>query len=119
MLISARDLVMRLPRADEKTIRIGMSGNLCRCTGYVGIVRAIFSVIEQRRSRGIAGESGGGRKSLGPVGSGHRGRNGDIRPSLAAPSLRENPVDTIPDFTPANLLEQHFEVAHTADQVFA
>src|ERR1700749_5002778 len=71
MLVSARDLVMRLPRADEKMIRIGMSGNLCRCTGYVGIVRAIFSVIEQRRSRGVAEERGGGRKSLGPVGSGH------------------------------------------------
>ncbi len=30
MLVSARDLVMRLPDADEQQIRIGMSGNLCR-----------------------------------------------------------------------------------------
>jgi carbon-monoxide dehydrogenase small subunit len=43
MLVSARDLVMRLPDADEQAIRIGMSGNLCRCTGYVGIVRAVAS----------------------------------------------------------------------------
>ena len=42
MLVSARDLVMRLPDADEQAIRIGMSGNLCRCTGYVGIVRAVI-----------------------------------------------------------------------------
>ena len=33
MLISARDLVLRLPDADERRIRVAMSGNLCRCTG--------------------------------------------------------------------------------------
>ena len=41
MLVSARDLVLRLPQADERLIRVGLSGNLCRCTGYVGIVRAV------------------------------------------------------------------------------
>jgi carbon-monoxide dehydrogenase small subunit len=45
MLIAARDLCRRRPGADEATIRKEMSGNLCRCTGYVGIVRAIKSVI--------------------------------------------------------------------------
>ena len=49
MLIAARDLVLRVPDADEKRVRIEMSGNLCRCTGYRGIVRAILSVIELRR----------------------------------------------------------------------
>ena len=49
MLISARDLVLRLDTSDERAIRVGMSGNLCRCTGYVGIVRAIRSVIDARR----------------------------------------------------------------------
>ena len=48
MLIAARDLVQRLPTADERRIREEMSGNLCRCTGYVGIVRAIASVIKAR-----------------------------------------------------------------------
>ena len=76
MLVSARDLVLRLPQADERLIRVGLSGNLCRCTGYVGIVRAVQSVIEARRARNIAPEPDGGRKILGPVGSGrsvHRG----------------------------------------------
>src|SRR3981189_566524 len=69
MLVSARDLVRRLPDADERRIRQGLSGNLCRCTGYVGIVRAVQSVIEARRVRQIAPEPDGGRKILGPVGS--------------------------------------------------
>jgi len=50
MLIAARDLVMRVPDADEQRVRVEMSGNLCRCTGYRGIVRAILSVLELRRA---------------------------------------------------------------------
>ena len=49
MLMTARDIVTRLPAADEARVREELSGNLCRCTGYVGIVRAILSVLEQRR----------------------------------------------------------------------
>jgi carbon-monoxide dehydrogenase small subunit len=55
MLVTARDIVMRLPDADEARIREELSGNLCRCTGYVGIVRAIVSVMAARKS------SSGGR----------------------------------------------------------
>ena len=47
MLITARDIVMRLPQADEATIRKELSGNLCRCTGYMGIVRAIQRVLKK------------------------------------------------------------------------
>ena len=50
MLIAARDLVLRVPDADEKRVRVEMSGNLCRCTGYRGIVRAILSVLALRRA---------------------------------------------------------------------
>jgi len=46
MLIAARDIVRRLPGADEQRIRVELSGNLCRCTGYLGIVNAVKSVIE-------------------------------------------------------------------------
>jgi aerobic carbon-monoxide dehydrogenase small subunit len=49
MLIAARDIVQRLPQADERRIREELSGNLCRCTGYVGIVNAVASVIEKRK----------------------------------------------------------------------
>jgi carbon-monoxide dehydrogenase small subunit len=45
MLIAARDLVRRRGPIAEREIRTEMSGNLCRCTGYVGIVRAIERVM--------------------------------------------------------------------------
>jgi carbon-monoxide dehydrogenase small subunit len=50
MLISARDLIARHPDVDEAGIRKAMSGNLCRCTGYQGIVRSIKSAARQLSS---------------------------------------------------------------------
>ncbi|MBS7700143.1 MULTISPECIES: (2Fe-2S)-binding protein [unclassified Chelatococcus] len=45
MIMAALDLVRRIPHADERTIRENLEGNICRCTGYTGIVRAIASQI--------------------------------------------------------------------------
>lgn len=45
MLATAYDIVTRLPQADEARIREELSGNLCRCTGYMGIVAAIRDVL--------------------------------------------------------------------------
>jgi len=61
MLIMARDIVLRLPGADAKMIRHQLAGNLCRCTGYMGIVAAIETVAAERVglapliTRGMAG----------------------------------------------------------------
>jgi carbon-monoxide dehydrogenase small subunit len=41
MIMSAIDLVARQPGADERAIREGLEGNLCRCTGYHNIVKAV------------------------------------------------------------------------------
>src|SRR5687768_9325425 len=49
MLTTARDIVLRLPHADEARVRLELSGNLCRCTGYQGIVDAILDVLQQQR----------------------------------------------------------------------
>lgn len=49
MLATSRDIVLRLPDADEARVREELSGNLCRCTGYVGIVRALLRVLAARR----------------------------------------------------------------------
>jgi carbon-monoxide dehydrogenase small subunit len=67
MLIAARDIVQRLPDADEPRIRVELSGNLCRCTGYRGIVAAVRSVIEARRAQPIAREAGQGAVPATPL----------------------------------------------------
>lgn len=41
MIMSALDLVRQNPDPDEKEIRTWLEGNLCRCTGYQNIVRAV------------------------------------------------------------------------------
>jgi carbon-monoxide dehydrogenase small subunit len=41
MVMSALDLVARHPNADEAKIREELEGNLCRCTGYHNIVKAV------------------------------------------------------------------------------
>ena len=48
MLVTARDIVCRLPDASDDMIRLELAGNLCRCTGYNGIVRAIRRVLDER-----------------------------------------------------------------------
>ena len=44
MLVSATALLRDNPDPTEEEIRIGLSGNLCRCTGYRGIVAAVWQV---------------------------------------------------------------------------
>jgi carbon-monoxide dehydrogenase small subunit len=44
MLVSATAILAGNPSPTEDEVRIGLSGNLCRCTGYDGIVKAVLSV---------------------------------------------------------------------------
>jgi carbon-monoxide dehydrogenase small subunit len=46
MLISATTLLETNPKPSEDEVRIALSGNLCRCTGYDGIVKAVLAVAE-------------------------------------------------------------------------
>lgn len=50
MLISAREVVARNPQLSEEELRTAMSGNICRCTGYTGIVAAVSAVAASRAS---------------------------------------------------------------------
>jgi carbon-monoxide dehydrogenase small subunit len=44
MILTAKELLQRVERPTEEQIREAISGNLCRCTGYVKIVEAIQAV---------------------------------------------------------------------------
>jgi aerobic carbon-monoxide dehydrogenase small subunit len=124
MLIAARDLVLRAESASEREIRIAMSGNLCRCTGYVGIVRAIQSVIADRRSRGIEPIPGAGRAALGPVGS---DRLASTVPSAVASAVVRTeslaapppvPRDGLADAAPQSTFEAHLVVHRPIAEVW-
>ena len=43
MIMAAADLLQRNPDPTEEEIRHGLEGNLCRCTGYHNIVKAVQS----------------------------------------------------------------------------
>jgi carbon-monoxide dehydrogenase small subunit len=45
-LMSAYDLLQKNPHPTEDEIRHGLSGNLCRCTGYANIIKAVKAVAE-------------------------------------------------------------------------
>ncbi|MGH8700511.1 MAG: xanthine dehydrogenase family Fe-S subunit [Burkholderiales bacterium] len=133
MLASARDTVMRMPDASERDIRVAMSGNLCRCTGYVGIVRAIQSVIAERKAKGQSSPVSP-RTALGPAGSGHgkpmapssaasaQPAVGAMKQTELAGALRRTTAGrraTAPDMgKPQTTLHQSFSVDHRRDKVW-
>jgi carbon-monoxide dehydrogenase small subunit len=45
--MSAYDLLQKNSRPTEEEVRNGLSGNLCRCTGYANIVRAVMAAAKQ------------------------------------------------------------------------
>jgi carbon-monoxide dehydrogenase small subunit len=47
MLVTARDIIQRLGAIEESRLRVELSGNLCRCTGYAGIVNAVGAVMKE------------------------------------------------------------------------
>lgn len=55
-LVSAKALLDDNPEPSEKEIRFELSGNLCRCTGYDKIIRAVQAASEQMKE--VAGETG-------------------------------------------------------------
>jgi carbon-monoxide dehydrogenase small subunit len=121
MMIAARDLILRAADADEDEIRYAMSGNLCRCTGYVGIVKAVASVIADRRARGIAPIAGAGRTVLGPAGA-RAGATATVAPPAAGGARSAEPAASARidrDFAPQGSVEKSFTVAHPHDRVWA
>jgi len=60
MMLSAIALLEENPNPSEEDIRWGISGNLCRCTGYVNIVKAIQYAGEKMRAQSAVPSNAGG-----------------------------------------------------------
>jgi carbon-monoxide dehydrogenase small subunit len=48
MVLAAVDLLQRIPKPTEADVRAGLSGNLCRCTGYLRIFEAVIAACARR-----------------------------------------------------------------------
>ena len=124
MLVTARDIVLRLPDADERRIRAELSGNLCRCTGYVGIVRAISRALEEQR-HGTLKFTAIEQAPLGPLGARARTHSGS---STSIPSTSNVPPISalvgeetfgLGDHKPNIEFTQSFTLPHSPDEVWS
>ena len=123
MLIAARDLVRRFEQADERLIREEMSGNLCRCTGYMGIVAAVQQVMAERATLAAPPSS---QATLGPA----PGPAAQITAQCQQPPAagRTPPAESRRALATADVeevseeglttLQQSFAVAHPAAEVW-
>ena len=57
MIMTAVELVTRNPNPSEAEVRAGLEGNLCRCTGYHNIVKAVLTAATDMRSSPARSES--------------------------------------------------------------
>ena len=104
-----------------------MSGNLCRCTGYMGITKAIKRVMDQRSAEAVSL-----RTTLGPVGSGHASTQNNAAltgieipaatPTKKAPTPKAERVAIkrgADDRKSMTTINQQFDVAFPRDEVWA
>ena len=68
MIMTAVDLIQRNPDPSDEQIREGLGGNICRCTGYHNIVRAVKAAAKAASDAKPA--TGNGAKPREPVGAG-------------------------------------------------
>jgi len=134
MLATARDIVLRLPDADEARVRLELSGNLCRCTGYQGIVDAILDVLQQQRDtpdaqferlrqRLTAPRTVAVQPVVTAVPAGSRVPT-PVKAAAANPAGAADPADVDPVAmakakAKGNAIEVHFDVPHPIDKVWA
>jgi carbon-monoxide dehydrogenase small subunit len=54
MIMAAADLLQRNPDPTEAEVRKGLEGNLCRCTGYHNIVKAVLDAAKAEQGAGVS-----------------------------------------------------------------
>jgi aerobic-type carbon monoxide dehydrogenase small subunit (CoxS/CutS family) len=54
MIMAADSLIRENPSLTEESVRLGLEGNLCRCTGYQNIVKAVLAAADETRSAGAS-----------------------------------------------------------------
>jgi carbon-monoxide dehydrogenase small subunit len=134
MLATARDIVLRLPSADEARVRLELSGNLCRCTGYQGIVDAILDVLQQQRDapdvqleqlrhrlnaprmvaiKPVAAAASNDVPAHAP------GRSPAVNGAIAAELAEVDPVAMAKAKAKGNAIEVHFDVPYAMERVWA
>ncbi|MGE0007297.1 MAG: 2Fe-2S iron-sulfur cluster-binding protein [Parvibaculaceae bacterium] len=115
MLVTARDIVARFGDPDESTVRRELAGNLCRCTGYVGIVAAILDVIAERNGLGERAEAAAAplpvpRKGFTPFEAARR-KSAPPRPGSGAARVRAEGNWTV--------VQRDFVLEHPPERVWA
>ena len=106
MLVTAYDIVRRWPGAGEARIRAELAGNLCRCTGYAGIVAAIAEVA----SAGLVAELQPSTRAAVPASS-----RGAAPPALAVAAR----AWTAPDLSGATTISRAFDLPLAPAQAWA
>ncbi len=104
MLVTAYDIVRRFPGASETRIRVELAGNLCRCTGYAGIVAAIAEVAGAGLAAALQPTTRAAITSSVAV----RAKSASL---LAAPAR----AWTVPDLSGAAMLTRQFDLPMPAD----
>lgn len=114
MLITARDIVLRLGDIPATRIREELSGNLCRCTGYVGIVEAIRAVCAGKQPAKTAPVATATARPMMPVAG-----TESLRAQEAAPAAAQSPVSARPSRQGWTSIEQTLRIASPPATVWA
>jgi carbon-monoxide dehydrogenase small subunit/xanthine dehydrogenase small subunit len=90
MVLATHALLARDPQPDDEAIRAGLSGNICRCTGYERIVRAV------QRAAELGTPGGAGTDGASATGLVHRERPGSATPPALPVEEAATPTNTSP-----------------------
>jgi carbon-monoxide dehydrogenase small subunit len=96
MIMASVDLLAENPDPSDTEIREGLEGNLCRCTGYQNIVRAVRGAGAALRSGAGAPPASGSGSGSGEAAAGTPGAPPAAGAESAAPDLDKVPVEAVP-----------------------